>query len=859
MAQLLFLTALIFVWPTLASAQPVQKNFYSIQQEMEELYKEPGSRDAKYKHWKRAEYYLQTRLGSKGEIVSAEHLKWSTWEKHKAQLQRGPQRTYSGDWEFFGPFLIEENPGIGRVNRIAFHPSDPDIIYLGTAGGGVQYTNNHGIDWAPLTESLPVNNISGIVVDHTDPDLIYILTGDGDGCCGGARGYFLRKSSTGILKSVNGGYTWQPTGLIFEEDDEVWPYDLVQHPVLPEILLAATSTGIFLSVDAGQDWTQVLNSKVFELHFKPDQPSVIFAVSDEYVFRSTTVGITWDSIAIPLLDGDDGRMSLAICDLDPDVMYLAASPDSDDSTSCRGFFQSTDAGLSFDFVIDTPNIVDYQPNYDLAMICNPQNINQVLVGAVRHWKTTNAGSSFAKLDGTHADIHDLKVNPLNNRLYSANDGGLYYSDDFGENWIFMAEYCAITQYYKLAVSQQNPEVVIAGAQDNGTHRNHENASQDMDKIHGGDGMDCAIHPSNDSLMIYSSQDGDFWLSSDLGNSEDSLIHRSSLPDAVKASWVTAIGWDPSDADNIYIGYKPIYRSFDRGATFDPIPDTVSGRRILHVATANGQRLYAGDLYKITEDVNTFHLWTSSDQGTTWTPLHTSNTFPDTFLVISALCTHPDDDQEVWITVAGYVDGIKVFRSLDAGTTWTNMSGTLPNTTMNTIVLQNTQGSSNYAVYLGTDIGIFYRDASLGDWIPFSNGLPIVEISDLEINHADGRIVASTHGRGIWIADLFSSCENVINISYSLQNDDHSYFFQASDSIISNVPVDNSFGVQVIYKAAHAVVLKEGFQATQENGSYFRALLGDCEEGGVIMPRITTDAPVPVEVPFPKNKRKRRRT
>ncbi len=842
MARCSFIIALIFFWPETGVGQILNKNFYQIQKEMDMIYASPEARTGGYKQWKRAEYYLENRLGPHGEIVNAEQRKWDTWEKYLAPLARAPGRAYSGNWEFFGPYLIEGNPGIGRINRIAFHPTDPDILYAGTAGGGLCMTLNHGIDWAPLTESLPVNNISGIVVDYSDPDNVYIFTGDGDGCCGSARLYYLQKSSMGVLKSTNGGDTWQPTGLMFEEPDLIWPYDLVQHPEFPEILFAATNTGVFLTLNAGDSWSQMLETKVFELHFKPDASATLFAISDANVFRSSTLGITWDTIPIPLLDSLDGRMTLATCTQDPNIMYLVASPETADSAGFRGLFRTIDGGLTFDLVIDTPNIIDFQSSYDLTMACNPLDVNDIILGAVNHRKSTNGGISFTITGGTHADIHDLQINPLNNRLYSATDGGIYYSDDFGTTWTFISEYNAITQYYKMAVSQQDPEVIIAGAQDNGTHRNHELATQDMDRIHHSDGMDCAIHPQYDSLMIYSIQDGKFWISTNQGESEDSLIHASSLPSSVLTAWVTPIAWDPNDTNNIYIGYDPIYRSFDRGATFNPIPDTISGRRILHVAPANGQRLYAGDRYTVDENTNSFHLWTSMNQGTTWMPLHTSISFPDTAMVISGLCSHPDDDQEVWITLSGYVSGQKVYRSTDAGATWMNMSGSLPNTPINTFVLENTTGASNYAVYVGTDIGIFYTNALLGDWIPFSNGLPVVEISDLEISHSAGKILASTYGRGIWMADLFSSCEEVITVTYSMQNDDHNYFFQASDSIISNVPVDNSFGVQVLYRAGNAVLLTEGFRATKQHGAIFRALNGDCSEGGVPLPQMSPGIP-----------------
>jgi len=817
----------------MAQTHPV--NFYEVQKEMEALYADPATHHGSYKQWKRAEHYLENRLGPSGEIVNTEKRKWDTWKRYLAPALHNNARAYSGNWDFFGPYLVEGNPGIGRVNRIAFHPTDPDKIYVATAGGGLQYTPNHGQFWYPLTESLPVNNVSGVAIDPTEPDIIYILTGDGDGKGGSAAvSYGLQKPSIGVLKSMDGGATWKSTGLTFDESELVWPYDLIINPEYPEILFAATYNGVYLTLNGGDDWDQILNGKFFEIHFKMDEPATVFAVSDKSVFRSTTLGFTWDTIPIPLIDSSYGRMTLTTCMSDPEVLYLTASPEGDSLTNYRGLFMSTDGGQSFEMVSDTPNVVEDQSSYDLTMACNPANTNELLVGAKFIWKSTDSGAGILKIGGTHADIHSFEINPLNQRLYVGTDGGLYYSDDFGDNWTFMSEFCAITEYYKLSVSQQNYETVIGGAQDNGTHRNNGGVTTVMDQISSKDGMDCAIHPLNDSLMITGAQTGQFWISTNQGEDMDSLIQPSSLPATVKSIWTTPLAWDPNDVSNIYIGYDPVYRSFDGGQTFDPIPDTISGRRIMHVAAANSNRLYAGDRYKITADNTDFHLWTSDDQGSTWISIYDSPGFPDPEF-ISGLYTSPDDDEEVWISVGGFVDGEKVYRSLNAGASWANMSGSLPNTPVNTIILEGAGEGTGSGVYIGTDIGIFYTNATLGDWIPFSNGLPVIEITDLEINQAQGKILASTYGRGIWVADLFSSCEEDISISPVLQHDGKSYFFQAANSIDSHIHVDPSFGTMIIYRAGNAVLLEEGFRARSDNKAVFRALLGPCDEGGIPFP------------------------
>lgn len=821
---------LMSVWlvhvTTFTSGQSGQVDFYELQSYMNSVYAGSKAKGGEYKMWKRMEHYMQTRLGDNGELVNTEARKWKVWSQFRKEQLTHDQREYSGNWEFFGPYIVEGNAGIGRINRIAFHPTDPDKIYVGSAGGGLFYTWTHGALWVPLTESLPVNNISGVAIDYTDPDIIYILTGDGDGSFGSARGYGLRKSSMGVLKTTDGGDTWQQTGLVFDETEEVWPFDLVMHPDFPNIMFAVTSTGVYRTLDSGDSWYPTLEGGFFEFHFKPDQPNIVFATGQSNLYRSTTLGLSWDTIPIPLYqDSIAGRFTMAFCQDDPDLIYLAAGPG--DTVLFRGLFKSEDAGLTFDLMTNESGLAERQTNVDFSIACSPDDVNDVLVGAVSIYKSTDGGSTLSHSGGTHADIHDFQINPINDRIYVGTDGGLYYSDNFGDDWTFMSEICAITQYYKIAVSQQEANVVIGGTQDNGTNRNLSGATTVFDKIGGKDGMDCAIHPLKDSLMIYSAQNGEFWISNDRGETGDSLVNVTSLPETVGDAWVTPIAWDPADTNVIFVGYDPIYRSFDRGATFNPIPDTISGRRFLHV-TAGAERIYAGDTY-VVGDENEFQVWKSTDQGDSWSPIHTGEGFPLPSRVISGLCTRPDDPDEIWVCVGGWIDQVKVFRSMDGGENWENMSGSLPNTPINAIILDD---ASEYSVYIGTDIGIFYLDADLNDWVHFSNGMPIVEVVDLEINYAENKILAGTHGRGIWWGDLYSTCEDVIVVTPVMQDLNLSHFFQASDSVISNVPVDNSFGIQVQYRSGNVVQLTEGFRATAQYGSLFRALNGECGDGGV---------------------------
>jgi len=745
---------------------------------------------------------------------------------------KNDSRSIGGEWEFDGPASFDEYNSIGRVNRIAFHPTDINRIYAATAGGGLWYTPNNGIDWNPLTDQIPNMNLSGVVVDSYDPQTLYILTGDGDGCCGGAKRYDLRKFSTGVLKSYDHGNTWQKTDLVFDERDQVNAYNLISHPINSGILFASTSVGLFKSSNGGVTFNNVLDSYVTEVAYKPDDSSIMYAVDQDNFYKSDNTGFTWSMTAtIPKLAGEATRMTIATCENDPNRVYLYTAPRHDSLGIHRGLFLSDDAGETFTKVDSTSNLDGgRQGRYDLAVACSNADSDHVLIGKVQTYKSTDAGSNFAITSGFHVDNHQFITNPLvPERLYMATDGGIYYSDHFGDTntWFYMSTDMAITQYYKISVGQTNPELVIGGSQDNGTHLNSTSSTQ-FTRVFGKDGMDCVIHPTNDNLIILSSQDGDFEFSDDMADTTYHLIDENDVPSSVQTAWVTPVAWDPVNPFNIYIGYEPIYTSSD-GVTFNPISDTIGGNHFLHVGTANTSRLYASDSYD-NEGTTEYQIHRSDDKGVEWEAIHQNMADSLVTRRKSGVTTNPDDSDEVWITLAGFDANNKVLRSIDAGVTWTNETGSLPNIPVNCIIYQDTNDSPSGAVYVGTDIGVYYRNDNLEDWIYFSNDLPPVEVADLDIKYATQTLYAGTHGRGIWTSDLYSECEPTYYLNHITLPQGKDYSFQASDSIsLSNFTIEG-LGASLKLKADRLVLITEEFLATSDEDNLFKASVGPCSGG-----------------------------
>jgi len=793
----------------------------------------------KYQH--RLQYYSEIRaLNDPDAPINYTAYKrkiFATEKKERKNTQSSNSRSNSGKWQSDGPALFDEYTSIGRVNRIKFHPTNPSIIYSVTAGGGLWYTPNHGVVWYPLTDNIPNMNLSGVVIDQYDPDILYVLTGDGDGMDGGAYSNFaFGKFSNGVLKSTDHGTTWFQTGLSFDQTQRIRGFNLIEHPINAGILFVSASNGIHRTSNYGITWNNVLpNTNIYEVEFKPDDSQVAYAVDRENFYKSINGGITWDITAtIPGILGAIGRMTISTCANDPEKVYLYATPRNDSLAMHRGVFLSNDAGQSFTKIDSTSNLDGSadQGNYDLTIKCSGVNSDNLIIGKVRSYNSTDGGASFSYSDGIHADHHDFAINPLlPGRLYAATDGGIYYSDDFGETntWTYLSEYMRITQYYKIAVGQTNPQMVIGGSQDNGTHINYD-ADAVYYRAFANDGMDCAIHPSDDNLVILSSQNGDFEISSNAGASTSHLIDENDIDEDDDSAWVTPVAWDPADTENIYFGYKPIYRTFNGGSSFSVIADTVGGRVFLHVGTEDPGKLYASDRYTNSDGNREFHMHRSDDYSANWVPIHTN--MADSLLSRRKSCvtTNPDDSDEVWVTFAGFLDSVKVFRSMDGGDTWENESGSLPNIPINCIIQEDTNNNPSGAVYIGTDVGVYYKNDDLGDWIQFSNDMPAVEVSDLDIQYSSGTLYAGTYGRGIWTSELYSDCPNEYILNMNTLLHDRDYFFQANDSIALHDYTIESINAHMKLKSNNVILISEGFVAKTDNGNLFKARLSPCSGG-----------------------------
>jgi hypothetical protein len=649
-----------------------------------------------------------------------------------------------GGWMDLGPTSYTNgsngyNGGLGRVNVVGFHPTDANTIYVGTPAGGVWKSTDGGSSWSPKSDALASIGVSGIAVDHSAPDTVYILTGDGDGG---------DTNSIGVMKSTDGGNSWASTGLSWGVSTFNRGYKLLMHPTNSAIMFVVTRNGILKTTDGWTTWSTVQSGSFRDIEFKPNDPATLYAVTSNTFYRSTDTGSNWGVIGAGLPTGES-RIALAVTPANNNYVYYLAGP-STGVGSFKGIYRSTDSGLTFNAMTTAPNILGYATNgnddsdqswYDLAMAVNPSNEDTVLTGGINVWRstdggvTTNAVSKWNEPTGSfeyvHADIHELTYNPVDGKLYVGSDGGVSVSSDNGQTFTNIWDGLQIMQFYRIAGVESNPNLIIGGSQDNGS--NVYSGASNILHIFGADGMDCAIDYNNPNTLYFAFQSGGFRKSINGGNTSFGI-----RPPGSTGAWVTPYGMDATDPNIIYGGFSDVYRSTNGGSSWNNLGS--DGRGALAIGVDDPARLYAAV-------GNTIQM--SSNTGGSWADI----TGPWPGLTITFITIDPADASRIWITLGGFTAGEKVYESSDAGSSWTNISGTLPNIPAFSIAYEDTGGTPMDALYVGMDVGVYYT-SDITPWQLYETGLPNTPIYDLEINETNQVIKAGTFGRGLWEAPLF---------------------------------------------------------------------------------------------------------
>jgi photosystem II stability/assembly factor-like uncharacterized protein len=770
------------------SAASGSSNFFDIVEEANNYFTESGIpeeqlySDNEYIRFKRWEWYWKGRVLEDGSFPNLIEQNRIYQNLQFESAQRDIQSPWVNINQTYGDGGYN---GMGRATSIAFHPTNPEIYYVGAPIGGIWKTTDGGLTYSALGDSLPYVSVGNICINPINPDIIYITIGDHNGWWN----YGL-----GVYKSVDAGITWEPTGNTSYFTNNVAHLRMVINPNNPEELFVAQTNGLYRTQDGGTTWEVVHSGSHIDVALKPGVDGALYCATDDYwgsseVYASLDHGDSWGQITD--FNQTANYLQISVSPGEQEYLGIHSSVDGNED-----FYATYNGGTTVDYI-------DLMPD-DGILFTSPVNSSKVYCGFMVTHQSINGGLDWEQLTDwyntgerpeVHADNRFVAYHPLTNEIYFCNDGGIYKFNEETMEWTELTAGLIITQYYRIAVAQTNDIFMIGGTQDNGGRKRI--SAETWGPTNGGDGMEVAIDFEDEQTIYTTYIYGQLYRSDDQWDEQQ--YYEITPPGSDGGDWVTPYVLDPQDPHVLVAGYSDVFRSDDRGETWQQLSYDLTGdpdRKIKAVAVAptDQSTIYAG---------RGSMLYITHDAGENW----------DNELVllgagtaeITTITVDPTDPNELWVTLSGYVTGKKVYHSTDAGITFSNVTYNLPNIPVNAAVID--KQSTQHDVYIGTDVGVFILDEAMQTWVYYGAGLPNTMVSDLEIQYNTRKLRIGTFGRGVWENDLFSDAV----ASNILAEVEHNSTLQiainpVNDVLLLNVHNDiNAHGNFVIYDLQGKVV------------------------------------------------------
>ncbi len=684
------------------------------------------------------------------------------------------------NWEWLGPGNIG-----GRIRAIAIHPYIPSIIFIGSVGGGIWKTNNGGATWAPVNDFLANLDVTSIVYDPNQLDIMYASTGEGFG--GGIPG-------AGIFKSTDGGTTWNQLPST-NNDSFIWVNRLAHHPDSSNVLYAVTSIsnyidgGLYKSTDGGTTWINKSssNSNYLQVCVKTSDPSQVMVGTSHGLLISTDYGETFNYQnygGVGNLPDSCGRCEASYCPSNSSRIYASLDINGGE------IWRSEDKGTTWTQRWTGFAYLAEQGWYNNTIWVDPANSDRILFGGTDIWKSIDGGLTIQQIsdwrnyhnggvaNSAHADQHIIVKDPAyngsgNNTVYFGNDGGIQKASNVWttstiSGWTNLCNSTlGITQFYGGAAAADG-SVIVGGAQDNDSPRFRKSGpwsgAGNWFQAETGDGGSCAIDPTNADIIYTEYTKLKIEKSADGGvnnyyriNGLDDAGHDSS------ALFIAPFSMNPNNQNTLIAGGAKIWRTTDGAANWSSIFTgtgisfvTDKGKIIqmrcsaIDIAPGNSNIIWVayqnGNIYKTTNGTSGSPTWSAVGLG-----------IPHRW--VTDIAINPFNSDEVFVTIGGYLPD-DVWFTADGGNTWTQRTGTAPNNLpalqVNTVRFHPTH--ANW-VYIGTDLGVFSSEDKGNTWsvnarYETNEGPCNVDVEEL-FWQGDEYLIAATHGRGMYRAHPLS--------------------------------------------------------------------------------------------------------
>ena len=686
----------------------------------------------------------------------------------------------------------------GRVTSIDVVHNNPNIIYAGTASGGLWKSSNGGITWDPIFDDQETASVGAVAIQQSNPSVIWVGTGEGN----------PRNSlngGEGIYKSLDAGKSWTRMGL--EKTRNI--HRVVIDPTNPDVVYAAAigspwgihpERGVFKTTDGGKSWKKILytndKSGAADLVMDPTNPNKLIAAMwehkrDPWFFKSGGEGsglymthdggANWKKMTEEdgLPKGELGRIGVAIAPSEPNVVYALVE------AKKNALYKSTDGGFTWK-MINKKSDIGNRPFYYSEIYVDSQNENRVYSVFTYVNVSEDGGKNFSQLmpayganNGVHPDHHAFYVHPENGKfLIDGNDGGLNISRDRGKTWRFIGN-LPVAQFYHINVDMETPYNVYGGMQDNGSWRGPAYSwraqgirNSYWQEISFGDGFDVVPDPDNSRFGYSMSQQG--FVSRYDWQTGNNYSVRPTHPDAdvkLRFNWNAAINIDPFDSSTLYFGSQFVHKSTDKGLTWEVIsPDLTTndpekqkqsesgGLTMDATGAENHTTILVIEPSAVEKDV----LYVGSDDGLVHITKNGGESWEN---ITKGLKGLPEGSWIAQIKASKTKKGHALlvandyrrfnfepyaYRTTNYGKSWTRIVDKNDVISYALSIIEHPE--ENNLMFLGTDDGLYVSIDAGANWTKYTNGFPTVSVKDLVIHPREDDLVIGTFGRAAWVLD-----------------------------------------------------------------------------------------------------------
>jgi photosystem II stability/assembly factor-like uncharacterized protein len=693
----------------------------------------------------------------------------------------------------------------GRVDDFAVVESDPNIVYVGFASGGIWKTTNAGTTWEPVFDNEAVSTIGALALAPSDPSIVWAGTGEVNN----------RQSSSwgnGIYKSLDAGRTWKNMGLA--ETHNIG--GIAVHPVNPDVVYAAApgrlwgpnkERGVYKTTDGGKTWKLVLfvneDTGVVDLAMDPQSPDTLYAAAYQRrrsvfgfngsgpgsaVYKTIDGGATWTKLVKGLpyeneSPSETGRIGLAVYRRNTNIVYACVEH------AKGGIFRSEDKGETWTKMSPT----QHRPLYYSRIFIDPNNDLRIwLLGAPMLY-SEDGGKTFRtdRVRRIHGDYHAMWIDPRDSRhMITGSDGGVYWSYDAGRTWDYV-DTMAVGQFYEVGFDMRKPYWIYGGLQDNsnwgGPSRTFDTlgiTTEDWTSVGGADGFYVQVDPNDPNTLYGEAQDGELYRRDMRTGESRSIKPREPEGEHLRFQWNSPVVISAHDSKRIYYGAQFLFRSDDRGGAWTRIsPDLTTGQdrnkipimgKIADVHTLSrhdgvndwpcittiSESPKNGDVLWVGTDDGCLQV--TRDGGKAWK--NVADRVPGlpkgTYVTRVEASKHAEGT--AYATFDGHrMDdfGIYVFTTTDYGQTWRDISKGIPRANGVVNVVREHFRNPNL-LFAGTEYGAYVSFDRGALWTPLKLNVPTVPVDDIAIHPRENDLIFGTHGRSIWVLDDITPLEQM---------------------------------------------------------------------------------------------------